>query len=223
MNRILITIFVLLIIAIGSGAAWYLVSTRNSVLQQTPEPVPSEEEVAAQYENSTYGFRITYPVGTSVTYEFTPETLLGTAWRMGALPDAIGIPVVAFTPYQVTNDASYPRSFTAQVRIGASTDPREVARCLEAAPGEEIHDSPPVLLGGKEWQMFSYSDAAMMQYVQGNSYRSVHEGACLAVEQIRAGSHYRDDIPSENDIPDSVLDAEYAKLWALISTFTFVP
>lgn len=221
MNRILITLFVLGIIAIGSGVAWYLVQTRNDARLPVADVPPQAEDMAAQYTNDTYGFRIEYPVGTPVTYAFTPENPLGIVWRMGALPDAAGIPIVAFTPYHTESDNSYPRSYTALVRIGASTDTREVARCLEAAPGEMQKEA--VMLGGKEWQVFSYGDAAMQRFVRGDSFRILHEGACLAVEQIAVGSHYRDDIPSERDIPDAVLDAEYAKLSSIISSFTFVP
>ena len=220
MNRILITLFVLAIVAIGSGTAWYLVETRNQVWIPVTEEVTSEEESVADYHNDTYGFRIAYSPEFAVVYNFAPEALLGTVWRFGALPEASGVPVVAFTSYETQSENSYPRAFTAQLRIGVSTDPREVARCLDAENGEEKIDDAQI--GGRTWTAFSFGDAAMMRYVRGTSYRIVHENACLALEQVRAGSQYRDDIPSERDISDDVLDAEYAKLSQLISGFTFV-
>jgi hypothetical protein len=62
----------------------------------------------------------------------------------------------------------------------------------------------------------------MMQYAKGVSYRTIHDGACFALEQIETGASYRDDAPSSKDISDTVLQKHYADLATIVQSFSFV-
>lgn len=223
MNRATIILFLFAIAAIGGGAAWYLTDSRNEALGEADvpaAPAPEVSEGKAIYTNGIYGFSVFYPESADVSYEFSPDYHLGSSWRALALPDVAGTPIVAIIPYQVRSEDAYPRYYNAFVRVGASQDEREVARCEEAAK-----DSGETALGdrdinGRTWKAFSFESAGMMQYVRGISYRTVFEGRCIALEQVRTGSSYREE-PNDRDIPDEALDHEFEALAEIIASFSF--
>lgn len=223
MNRLTLIAFVLVILAIGGGAAWYLtVSSRDALGTAEPAPAtPQMDEGLAIYTNGPYGFSVFYPEASAVSYTFDPQYHLGSAWRANALPESEGTPVVSIVPYSVSRDASYPRYYTAMVRIGASSDPDELARCEERADEQGETQLPDAIINGHAWKAFSFQSAGMMQYAEGVSYRTVYEGKCIAMEKVRTGSNYREDVRREDDIPQETLDAEYAKLGAIVQSFAF--
>lgn len=223
MNRATVILFVFALVAIGGGAAWYLTDSRHDSLERL-EPVatttPEVSEGMAIYTNGIYGFSLFYPEQAEVSYTFDVSYHLGSSWRANALPDVPGTPIVAIIPYRTASEDSYPRYFNALVRIGASQDERELDRCetADTSSGETALSDKEI--AGRAWKAFSFESAGMMQYVRGVSYRTIFEGRCIALEQIRTGSIYRE-APSERDIPDAVLDAEYEKLTAIVASFTF--
>jgi hypothetical protein len=223
MNRILILLFVLAILGIGGAAAWYLIDSRNDAFGPAPEVVmPEPNEGLAIYTNGPYGFTLFYPEAADVSYEFDPTYHLGAAWRANALPDVSGDPLVSIVPFAVSSEDSYPRYFNVMVRVGASSDPDEVARCEEVAKDQGETALPDRTINGHVWKAFAFESAGMMQYVKGVSYRTVHEEVCVALEQVQTGSSYREDAPSERDIADATLGAEFEKLDAIVSSFVFV-
>lgn len=223
MNRILVILFALAIIGIGGAAAWYLVDSRNEAFGPVPEAVlPEPTEGLAIYTNGPYGFTLFYPQAAAVSYEFDPTYHLGTSWRANALPEIPGDPLVSIVPYRVSSENSYPRYFNAMVRVGASKDSKEVARCEQVGMNEGETALPDREINGRTWKAFSFESAGMMQYARGVSYRTVHEDACIALEMVRTGSSYREDAPSERDVADATLDAEYEKLDAIVASFVFV-
>jgi len=223
MNRLAFVLFVITIIAIGGGVVWYLVDTRNEAFGPPPvaTSTPQVEEGLAIYTNGPYGFSIFYPQESIVEYAFDATYHLGTLWRANALPDTDSSPIVAIIPYRTQSTDSYPRYFNAMVRIGASMDPKELARCEVAAldAGETV--LPDAIIGGRTWKAFAFEGAGMMQYVRGISYRTMYEGRCVALEQVKTGSGYREDAPSEKDISDDVLTKEYEALARIVETFSF--
>lgn len=186
--------------------------------QPQQAPVESTGEGLSLYANGTYGFSLAYPAQAPLHETFTATYHLGTAWRARALPDGAGEPIVEIVAYSIESENSYPRYYHALVRIGASTDAAEVARCLVAENGEVA--LPDVTIGGHVFKAFSFEDAGMQQYVRGVSYRTVHEGACVALEKVAAGSSYRDD-QDRAAILDAVLEQAYTDLDAIIETFQF--
>lgn len=223
MNRATVLLFLFALVAIGGGAAWYLADSRHDSLTR-PEPVststPEVSEGTAIYTNGIYGFSLFYPEQAEVSYDFDVSYHLGSSWRANALPDVPGTPIVAIIPYRTASEDSYPRYFNALVRIGASQDERELERCeeVDTSAGETALADKEI--AGRTWKVFSFESAGMMQYARGVSYRTVFEGRCIALEQIRTGSTYRD-MASERDISDEVLDAEYEKLTQIVASFTF--
>lgn len=222
MNRLSFVLFALAILLIGGGAAWYLVDSRNDAFgtQHTPTIIPDVTVGQAIYTNGTHGFTVFYPENATVDYTFDATYHVGTQWRVNALPEGTGTPLVSFVTYAHESDISYPRYFYAMVRIGASDDPKELARCTHVAKDEGETELADVTINGMIWKAFSFESAGMMQYARGTSYRTEFEGKCIALEKVRTGSSYREEA-SPNDISDSVLDAEYGKLDRIIESFTF--
>ena len=226
-QRFIITLigFVVLLALIAGGAAWYLVSSHKQAVG-----VPSEQATTtaqnfngqAIYTNGPQGFVIRYPETAEVEDTFSTFYHLGSSWRANALTNGTGTPVVAIVTYDTKSDHSYPRYYSTMVRIGVSEDKKEVAACLTATKDQGETPLPDVTFGGVTWKAFAFQNAGMMQYVKGVSYRTVHEGKCVALEKIAAGSSYRDDPKSGEDITDTELEAHYAALDQVVETFMFV-
>lgn len=223
MNRLALILFVVGIMAIGGGAAWYLVDSRNDAFgpPRAATSTPEVREGLAIYTNGPYGFSVFYPESAAVEYAFDADYHLGTHWRANALADAAGAPLVAIIPYSVKNENAYPRYFNAMVRIGASSDPKELKRCEQAdeTAGEEALSDQ--VIGSHVWKAFSFESAGMMQYASGVSYRTVYENRCIALEQVRTGSSYREDTPHPDDMPDATLVAAYEQLSTIVESFSF--
>lgn len=205
----------------GIALAW--------LIAQTPPPgAPVTEPVATTtpdlvgqsiYTNGEHGFAIVYPGSATVENNFVAGGNLTDSWRVHAI--GTGTPVVALTTYSHESGHSYPRSFRALVRIGASTDPKEVAGCERLTPDRGETALPDSTFGDATWKAFSFGDAGMQKYVRGISYRTERDGTCYAIEQIAAGSSYREDPVGPDTIADEVLEAEFAKLDEIVKSFSF--
>jgi hypothetical protein len=171
------------------------------------------------YTNGTYGFSIFYPSQDPVETTFDEQYHLPGTWRVNALQDATGTPVIAIVGYQTKSSSSYPRYFESEVRIGVSSDPKEVAACETTGNGETA--LPSVSINGVSWKAFTLQDDGMMQYLSGMSYRTVHDGSCYALEQIETGSSYQDDPPSSADISEATLTQHYKDLTSIVQSFSF--
>ncbi|KND47290.1 MAG: hypothetical protein AB199_02585 [Parcubacteria bacterium C7867-004] len=224
MNRATFLTFLALILLIAGGTIWYLTSSHEKAIENR-QPIVGEGATVAEgqaiYTNGTHGFSVFYPESATVDYSFDPTYHLASTWRASALPDSTGTPVVSFIPYSVKSDSTYPRYYIAMVRIGVSEDPKEIASCLEPTKDQGETELPDRVINGTTWKAFSFENAGMMQYARGISYRSIHEEKCVALEQIRTGSSYRDE-PKAEDIDDSVLDKAYEDLDAIVAGVTFV-
>ena len=215
---------VALIIISGLVLAWFMLRPQPAV--ETPAPIDTATTSPnlsgrSLYTNGEYGFVISYPDTARLEEKFAAQYHLGTYWRASALPDATGTPILAIVSYSTESDHSYPRYYTTQVRLGASTDPKEVAGCLKVTPNQGETALPDATFNGTTWKAFSFQSAGMMQYAKGVSYRTIHEGKCIALEKIATGSSYRDDPDSPDDVSDDVLNARYENLSAIVETFTF--
>lgn len=223
MQRLTFILFGLALLAIAGGTAWYLMDSMKDARRTEPMATSTPEVSMGQaiYTNGPYGFTMFYPENATVNYGFETSYHLPSVWRANALASTQGNSIVEIVPYTRTSENSYPRYFTAMVRVGASTDPDELAACERATSDQGEVALPDVVINGTTWKAFSFENAGMMQYVRGVSYRTLHEGACIALERIQVGSSYRD-VPSEQDIPDTELQAAYESLTPLIESFSFV-
>lgn len=206
-----------------AGIAWWGTHLHAS----NPSTASSTSTVATDtpltglsiYANGQYGFSIFYPEQAKVETSFDMQYHLPATWRVNALADATGTPIIALVTYHTTSDHSFPRYFETEVRVGVSADPHEVAACEKSGNGETA--LPDKVINGVTWKAFALQGAGMMQYLTGISYRTIHDKQCYALEQIETGSSYRDDPLSSADIPQSVLDQHYADLIPIIQSFTF--
>lgn len=204
-------------IIIMGGIAWWF----SGRLDTTPVPVgtegtaPDVSEGVSIYTNGVYGFLVSYPDGSTV------EEGYDNAWRTNSQPGEGSTPVLSITTYTTQSDSSYPRSYKTMVHVGVSENPDDVRNCLIPSVDQGEQVLPDKVIGGHTFKVFSFQDAAMMQYEKGVSYRTLFEDKCYAVEKIAHGSSYRDDPPSDRDIPDSVLDSEYDKLDRIVESFRF--
>ena len=63
---------------------------------------------------------------------------------------------------RLENPDSYPRYFSAEVRIGVSKDAEEVKNCTR----DSFNGTPvPKMINGEAWISYSLDDAAMQQYM----------------------------------------------------------
>ncbi|GEM_PF-1351825 len=224
MNKTSFIVFLILILGIAGGVVWYLVDTSSKSLgteNTVVVSVPTLNESKAIYTNGIYGFTLLYPEDSVVNYEFSTSYHLPAQWRANADPAVSGKHIVEVVPYSTESDHSYPRHYTALVRIGASNDPETVKTCLQASKDQGEVELADVELNGTTFKAFSFQNAGMMQYVEGVSYRTVHEDQCIALEKIRTGSSYRDDAESPDDVPQETLDAMYASLDEIVQSFRF--
>lgn len=224
MNRFILPLFLVALIGIAGGVAWYLVHSRQEAIGQTGTVATSTDSTfsgEAIYTNGTYGFAVRYPEMAKVAYTFEPTYHLGQYWRATAAADSIGTPLVSFVTYETTSENSYPRYYYTMVRIGVSTDKKEVDACTKIAKDQGETPLPDETFGGATWKVFSFQSAGMMQYAKGVSYRTVYEGTCYALEKIATGSNYRDDPASSKDIPEAELTKHYDELDAIVHSFMF--
>jgi len=224
MNRFALPLFVAALVVIAGGVSWYLVHSRNEAIGQTAAVATSTEDVFtgdAIYTNGTYGFAIRYPEMAKVDYTFEPTYHLGQYWRATASADSKGTPLVSFATFETTSENSYPRYYYTMVRIGVSTDKKELDLCTKLGKNAGETALPDESIGGATWKVFSFENAGMMQYAKGVSYRTVYEGTCFAMEKIATGSNYRDDPASSRDIPDAELTKHYDELDSIVHSFMF--
>jgi hypothetical protein len=171
------------------------------------------------YTNGQYGFSFIYPGSDKTETEFDTQYHLPATWRVNALADASGTPVIAVIGYSTDSSSSYPRYFETEVRVGVSVDPKEVAVCEKVGNGETARSD--VVLNKITWKTFALGEAGMSQYMSGVSYRKVHHNICYALEQIQTGSGYRNETPSAADIPDAVLTQKFDALNTIVQSFSF--
>ncbi len=218
-------IWIIIVLALsGAVIAWLMLTTPPDASNtQAIEQLPAASDLSGRaiYTNGEYGFAITYPETARIEERFSNEYNLSSMWRTTALPNSTGTPIVSIVGYSTVSDHSYPRQWSAQIRIGASRDLLEKAACLmaDANKGEQV--LPDLVQNGTTWKAFSFGDAGMMQYVRGVSYRTMHEGACIALEKIQSGSNYRDDPKSIDDIEDEMLQVRYQNLDSIVESFSF--
>ena len=177
----------------------------------------------ATYTNPTYGFEIRYPMNLATSSEFKAYYALLESWRIGASDTGKGVKLVSIISKRIENENSYPRYFDAEVRVSASKDKADVTDCYKNDTGHDDTTVGEKVINGVTWKTFTLDDAAMMQYLAGTSYRTIHNGACVVMEHIKAGSSYRDDPKTPSDPTDAELNSYFDNLSGVVETFRFLP
>jgi hypothetical protein len=174
------------------------------------------------YSNSTYNFTISFPKGLHAGNYDNFHELNQNDWRFQASMQYRGTPVVAIPVIEVDHggvatNQPYPLFYTAQVRVGVSTD---TANCYVKNEGYTNQTITNVAIGGVTWKRFDYSDAATMKYIRGSDYRTIHNNKCYVIEQIENGSNYTDPT-MKGGYTDAQLKAFYDQTTAIAKTFRF--
>lgn len=182
----------------------------NSQSELTPD-----ESSWKTYHNDRLQFEFKYPADLTVRPKFSTYDILPKTWRAMATFEEPGQPVVAVPIVHLSGRTAYPRFYDVEFRIGVSDS---LANC-RATNGERTLG--PIVISGSTFNQFEFSDAAMMKYVSGISYRTGHNGRCYAIEQIRSGSNYRDSAKAA-DLSQKQLDAYYYLAGKIVRTFRFL-
>ncbi len=175
------------------------------------------------YANVPYTFSIQYPSYVRPLNSFATFHEIGNNWRLYAGPANQGKPVVSFSVYNIdqgpysTGKQTYPLYYTAEVRVGVSPNVKECYTPDAGYAGQKITN---VTINGIAFKKFSTSDGAMQKYVQAESYRTIHNKNCYVIEQIRAGSSYKDEKMSAGKT-DAELMTYYNLGEKIVKTFKF--
>lgn len=187
----------------------------------SPSTANSSSGLGEWYTNTTHNFSISYPREMNAEAFGNFHRLNQNDWRYAASAAYRGTPVVSIPVIRVDNQAknlkNYPLFYAAEVRVGVSTD---TANCYAKDDGYTNQTVTNVTIGGVTWKKFSFGDAAMQQYVNGASYRTVHNNKCYVIEQIENGSSYRDET-LVGGYTDADLDVLYAKTTPIVMSFKF--
>ena len=218
------TVIITLAIAAAILAVGAFVMYRKSAVAPTLTSTSTQSAIPAgwtTYTDAKYGFEISYPSALTPTTTFTSYYHLPNAWRVGAMPNSSGQAILSIPVYRLDNRLYYPRYFDAEIRIGASSNPTDVKNCYSTYGYGSPTPPTDETINGIKFRAFPLESAGMMQYLIGVSYRTVHNGVCYAIEQLKAGSNYRNPTSSPQDIPQSVLDNYYNQASAIVQTFRF--
>ncbi len=173
-------------------------SEKNPKTITKPTTVLTSGNIAGfrSYANAVHNFSIQYPSYATPLTSFATFHEIGNNWRLYPSQVNQGKSVVSFSVFNVdqgpysTGKQTYPLYFTAEVRVGVSPDTKN---CYATDPGHPNQKITNVTINGVNFKRFSTSEAGMMKYTQAESYRTIHNNVCYAIEQIKSGSSYRDD------------------------------
>lgn len=174
------------------------------------------------YANAEYGFSLRFPPYVRPTNFFTTFHELSSNWRLNASAANQGKAVVEFPIFSVDQGSiatgkNYPLYYMATLRVGVSPNVKE---CYTTDAGYADQKVSNVTIYGVTWKRFDWQGAATMRYVEGRSYRTIHNNMCYVMEQVRNGSNYRDDTMKPGT-SDTTLQNYYDIAGDIAKTFKF--
>lgn len=190
-------------------------NTRNTLLSESADfsllPAAAHNSRAQWklYENAEYSFAIAYPPEVTPETSFTKLHGLGEAWRVGASSEGAGILAI---PLSRIDEKKGERYYDAELRIGASGDPEAVAACLVSPSGEAGEE---YAFGDVLFRAFPVKQEGSTGIIAGTSYRTVHEGRCVALEELES-------FGAKEEVPEFLHD-DFERLHSLTETFRFLP
>jgi len=210
----------LIALALIGGTAFYINSRNTQPVIQPPSGNDAHADWKT-YTNADFGFAIQYPPTLTPEFTFTGYYAISSLWRSGALNGNTGQGIISIPVFKTKSEDSFPRYFTAEMRIGASSSTDDLKHCYDNDQSYRGDALPNVTLGGTEFKQFDIANAGMLQYMEGKSYRIIRNGLCFAIDAIKTGSSYRDDPTSSKTISQETLDSYYNQLGDIVKTFTF--
>ncbi|MEN9881111.1 MAG: hypothetical protein RLZZ308_294 [Candidatus Parcubacteria bacterium] len=205
-------------------------STSSSSVTQKTKPVTTSTNLSSgntsgfnTYASAEHGFSIKYPTYVKVRSIFSTFHEIGNNWRLYPSSANQGKSVVSFSIYSIdqgvysTGKQTYPLYFTAEVRVGVSLNTAECYTPDAPFPNQKISN---VTINGIAFKKFSTMESNTPRYTQAESYRTIRNNKCYAIEQIRSGTTYRDDL-MKTGVAESTLLGYYATGETIVKTFRF--
>lgn len=180
--------------------------------------VPATAETAAatplrRYADSGWGFRLNQPKGWKALPGFSRSYLANAQWKAFAGPDSHGTPIVSLVM------PGSNRITDAEIRIGASRDPAALADCKKPPDAARSDNVRQRVIGDSDFTAFTASDAAMSHRLLVHGYRTLHEGACYAIDLMVYGTDPRVyDPPATPPFSD---DEAFARMQEILASFRF--
>lgn len=151
----------------------------------TTPPVIASAAPASQsrkiFVSDAWGFRVDVPPGWTIRHDFRSGYLANGAWKTFAAPKSHGEPVVALIV------PGSDRVTDAEIRIGASRAANEVHRCTTPPSTARANSIATQRINGVTFTTFEAADAAMSHHLDVHAYRTVHAGACYAIDLLVFG------------------------------------
>lgn len=166
-----------------------------------------------RYDSPEWGFSIDQPAGWQALHGFSGSYLANGAWKAFAGSASPGTPIVAIVM------PGSNRITDAEVRIGASKAPTEVAACLQPPDAVQPGSVHRMTIGDTEFTTFEAGDAAMSHRMRVRAYRTVHDGACYAIDEVVFGTN--PDVYDPPATPPFSDDAAFARMQPVIASLRF--
>jgi hypothetical protein len=137
------------------------------------------------FSSETFGFRINYPADFEAKQHFDGNYFTSSgSWKVLAGQNEQGSPVLTLV-LKGSNEIT-----RGELRVGVSRDPESIRSCLQPPPGYLLPTQQPshTKFGGADFATFEVSDAGMGHRLDAHSYRTIHAGACYAIDLLVTGT-----------------------------------
>jgi len=155
-------------------------------MRRPPFPAALHSSADQQHFTSeTFGFTIDYPADFKIKQHFDDNYFInGSSWKVFAGQNEQGSPVLALV-LKGSNDIT-----RGELHIGISRDPQSIRTWLQPPPGylPPTQLSVHTKLGDADFTTFELNDAGMSHRLDAHSYRTVHAGACYAIDLLVTGT-----------------------------------
>jgi hypothetical protein len=178
-----------------------------------PPAVNAAGNPTLRFASLHWGFSIDQPAGWQVRRDFRGGYLASDTWKTYAAPGSHGTPVIALT-VPGSNHVT-----AAEIRIGASRSPEEVARCTKPPDAARAGGIGQATINGIRFTRFDAGDAAMSHYLDVRSYRTVHDGACYAIDLVVYGTN--PEVYSPRATPPFTRQQAFAQMQRVLQDFRF--
>lgn len=166
-----------------------------------------------RYANADWGFAIDHPDGWRLARGFPGTYLANGSWRTFADPGSQGTAVVALV-VPGSNHIS-----AAEIRIGASTATDAIAHCTQPPSATRPGSVASQDIGGTGFTRFVAEDAAMSHRLRVHGFRTVHDGACYAIDLAVFGTN--PDVYDPPATPPFRDNDVFARMQAVLRSFRF--
>jgi hypothetical protein len=140
------------------------------------------------YTNKEYGFSLSYPEYLTTMDKFQQFYHLPVSWSADATTKKLpGQKLIISIPVASVHNKADGYYFFAAVRVGVSTNPKDVKDCYKLP--EFLHESKAtrVTINNQTYIVAAVLSAGMSQYSMGKTYRTVHDNKCYSLEYVDTG------------------------------------